>query len=176
MNPQEFVDAHEESVRPLMTDGALAWWGLNTTGGEEHAKRSREIQEQVGKIYANAESYGLLKGWDEAGDIADSTLARQIRLLHLDFAGSQQDEESIRRSAELGTKLTQLFTNFRPMVGGEAISQNDLREILTGSTDSDARREAWEASHAIGHEAREDILALVSLRNETARKLGYRDD
>ncbi|MEN8149301.1 MAG: M2 family metallopeptidase [Planctomycetota bacterium] len=179
MEPHEFVAAHEETVRPLMTEGALAWWGLNTTGEEEHAERSREIREQVGKIYANADDYGRLKAWDEAGEagerIGDATLARQIRLLHLDYAGSQQDEETIRREAELGTKLSQLFTNFRPEVGGEAISQNDLLKILTDGTDSGARREAWEASHAVGREARADILDLVALRNETATKLGYRD-
>jgi len=175
MDPQGFVSAHEEKVRPLMTEGALAWWGLNTTGEEEHAKRSQEIREQIGKIYANAEEYAELKAFDEGGVATDPALARQVRLLHLDYAGSQQDEESIRREAELGTKLTQLFTNFRPVIGGEAVAQNDLRKILTESTDNALRREAWEASHEIGRAAEEDLLALVDLRNGTAKKLGYRD-
>ena len=175
MGPGEFVSTHEEQVRPLMTDGALAWWGLNTTGEEEHAKRSQEIREKVGRIYANEGDYALLKAWDEAGGIDDANLARQIRLLHLDYAGSQKDEETIRREAELGTKLTQLFTNFRPVVGGEAVAQNELRKILTDSTDGAQRREAWEASHAIGAEAEDDILEIVALRNATATKLGYRD-
>jgi len=175
MDAPAFISAHEKQVRPLMIDGALAWWGLNTTGEEEHAKASQEIREKVGRIYANADDYARLKAWDDAGGMSDRNLARQIRLLRLDYAGSQKDEQTIRREAELGTKLTQLFTNFRPVVGGSAVAQNDLRKILTDSTDGALRREAWEASHAIGSEAEADILEIVALRNATATKLGYRD-
>jgi len=176
MDPQGFVTAHEEIVRPLFTEGALAWWGLNTTGEEAHAKRSQAIREKVGRIYADAGQYARLKAWDEGEEAGENAaLARQVRLLHLEYAGSQKDEETIRREAELTTRLTQTFTNFRPVIGGESVSQNDLRKILTESTDSAKRREAWEASHEIGVAAEEDILALVDLRNRTARGLGYRD-
>lgn len=175
MDPKSFVKAHEETVRPLMSEGGETWWGLNTTGEEKFAERSKEIDEEVGRIYANAEEYGLLKGWDESGEDMDEATARQVRLLHLAYAGSQKDEETIKREAELSTELSKTFTNFRPTVGGESISQNELREILTSGTDEAQRREAWEASHEIGEVAKDGILELVSLRNATATKLGYRD-
>ena len=41
------------------------------------------------------------------------------------------------------------------------------------STDQDLRRRAWEASKQVGREVEHDLLALVRLRNEGARSLGF---
>src|SRR5205085_7857553 len=65
--------------------------------------------------------------------------------------------------------------NFRAIVDGRALSDNELRDVLQRSNDVAERRAAWEAAKQVGPEAEPRLLELVRRRNEAARALGHRD-
>ncbi len=71
--------------------------------------------------------------------------------------------------------VEQAFNVFRPKLGGKEITDNDVRKILIESRDSAQRRAVWEASKKVGPVVVGDLLELVALRNQAARKLGFSD-
>ncbi len=175
MNPAEFVARHAEVVRPLFLAESQAWWGLNTTGKEEFSEQARDARERIARVYANGDEYRLVKDWDKRGAAREPLAARQIRLLRLAYEGARKDEETIRKEAELSTRLEEIFANHRPVVRGEPASRNEMVKVLRKSTDSALRREMWEASQAVGAEARPVLEELVALRNRTAKRLRHGD-
>ena len=83
------------------------------------------------------------------------------------------EKELLEQIAYQEASIALLYSNFRPQVHGQALSENKIREILKNETDVQTRKEVWEASKQIGKELAPSILKLVNLRNTTAKSLGY---
>jgi peptidyl-dipeptidase A len=65
------------------------------------------------------------------------------------------------------------FNVYRYDVNGKKRTDNDISKILVESHDSKERQAAWEARMTIGRAVLADLKAVVALRNEAARKLGF---
>ena len=76
---------------------------------------------------------------------------------------------------QLEVGIEETFNTFRATVGGEQVSDNTLDDLLLTSDDVAQRREAWEASQAVGAAVSESVLQLVRLRNREAQRLGFSD-
>ena len=171
---QQFIDEHVAKVKSLSKDLGIAYWDAAITGSEEHSKRRAELDAQLTRIYANPEEFARLRGWRAEG-IGDELLARQVDELYRAYLANQKDDETIDKMVALESQAELTYANYRGEFEGEGRSNNDLRRVLSDETDSDRCRAAWEASKAIGPEVCDTVLALVRLRNETARKAGYAD-
>jgi peptidyl-dipeptidase A len=55
------------------------------------------------------------------------------------------------------------------------LTDSEVRKVLTDSKDSDERKTVWEASKGVGPVVAPDLKALVQLRNQVARHLGFKD-
>ena len=64
---------------------------------------------------------------------------------------------------------------FRPELGGQRVSSNELDRVLLDETDEARRREAWQATRAIGGRVQDWVRSLVDLRNQQAQELGFSD-
>jgi peptidyl-dipeptidase A len=71
--------------------------------------------------------------------------------------------------------IEQAFNVFRAKVDGREMTNNDVQKVLKESKDAKQRRAVWEASKLVGATVEKDLKELVQLRNEAARKLGFRD-
>jgi peptidyl-dipeptidase A len=124
-------------------------------------------------LFAKPEPFDFLKRVAAAGPLADPLLQRQLDLLLQSYRARQLPPEMIERQVGLEKKLEASFTNYRAELDGERVSDNRIIEVLVGSEDAGLRRRAWEASKQVGAEVETDLLALVRLRNEGARRLGF---
>ncbi len=168
---QKFIDAHLAVVRPLHKESALAWWEHSLTGSEEAAARAADLTSRMMKVYANPEEYAQLRALQ--GDYDDPLLRRQHDMLLRGYQGAQMPPEYIDRLVKLEVQVEQEFNTYRAVVRGETLTENNVRETLRESSDSDYRREVWEASKAIGARVAEPVLEMVRLRNEVARQQGF---
>ena len=75
----------------------------------------------------------------------------------------------------LSNKAEKAFSVYRARVDGTELTDNEVRDVLRQSKDSTRRRAVWEASKRVGRAVDADLKQLVRLRNESARKLGFRD-
>jgi peptidyl-dipeptidase A len=173
---QDFITSFEERLAPVEKASSEAWWTLATTGTEEAKDELVRTGMVYNRLFANKNEYELVKGWYEGRhDLESLILRRQIEILYKTFAGRQGDEETLRRIEELEAEANAIYGNHRALVEGREASENELREILRSSDDSDLRREAWEASKSVGREVEGIVRELARLRNELACAEGFAD-
>ena len=107
--------------------------------------------------------------------MSDPLLARQIAVLYLEYLEKQVPPDLLKKISAKSNAMLRSFNTFRPKLDGKELTENDIRNILRDSHDSARRRAAWEASKKVGQAVVGDLKELVALRNEAARKLGFKN-
>jgi peptidyl-dipeptidase A len=170
---ENFIAAHVEKIKPLMKEMNLAAWRASISGNSEDYDRLRTLELEIRQIYSNAEEFAFLKGLKERGQVRDSKLARQLDRLYNGYLANQIEPPLLEKIVALDTKITRRFHTFRSTMEGKRVTLNDITKILTTETDSRKRELAWRSSNQAGKAVAGDLIRLVKLRNEAARKLGF---
>lgn len=168
-----FIDELVAEIEPLHRRHNEAVWLANVTGDPAHEQESARLDARIRTVFSRREPFEFLRATAAAGGVADPRLARQLMLLLHSHQANQNSPERIERMVQLEKKLESRFNNYRAELDGRRVGDNELREILHDSQDVALRRRAWEASKQIGAEVVDDLRALVRLRNESARDLGF---
>ena len=168
-----FVDRIVSEVEPLYLRHNEAVWQANVTGDPAHEQESARLDSEIRKIFSRTEPFRFLSLALEAGAVDDEALQRQIVLLHHTFRAHQIPPETIERMVKIEKGLESRFNNYRAELDGEKVTDNQLLDVLRLENDAARRRRAWEASKQIGGQVRDDLLALVGIRNGAARDLGF---
>lgn len=150
-----------------------ALWILETTGSSDAADLKAELDTELRMLFNEERVYKNLLNWEK--EKRDPILQRQLNVLIRTFKQNQIPEKLLKEIAIKEALLSQTYASFRPEVEGRKLSENEIRSILKQESDPARRKGAWEASKEIGEALAPQILALVRLRNEAARSLGYSD-
>ncbi|MGC8916100.1 MAG: M2 family metallopeptidase [Thermoanaerobaculum sp.] len=169
----KFLAHHEATVAPLEKDANLAWWEAATTGKEEAYKRQAELQTKLETMYTDPQAFAFLKELRTKGVVTDPKLKRQLEILYLKYLGRQLDPQLLAQIIAKATAAEQKFATFRGKVKGVEVTDNQIEEVLRSSRNRDERKAYWLASKQVGAALAPDVVALVKLRNEAARKLGF---
>ena len=168
-----FIDKHEAIIQPLSKEAAIAYWNASISGKDEDYAKMEALNVKLTGIYTNKEAFAELKEIKESGAVKDSLLLRQLDIIYSQFLGNQVDTSKLNRKIKMETEIEKKYSNFRAMVNGKAISDNEVEAILKTSTNSKELQAAWEAHKQIGPLVADDLKALVKLRNEIAKDLGF---
>jgi peptidyl-dipeptidase A len=170
---KEFITAHVEKIKPLEKQANLAWWDAAVTGDPKAYDRSSEMQLQIRRVYSDPKDFAFLKEMKQSGQVQDPLLARQLTVLYNTYLANQIEPELLQQIVELGTQIEKNFSTFRGAIDGKKVTDNEIKDILKDETDSGKREKAWLASKQVGAAVAADLVRLVKLRNEAARKLGF---
>ena len=173
MELDEFITAHVEKVKPMTKEVSLASWKAANTGKPEDYDKVSELTLKIRQVYSNPQEFSFLKEMKESGQVEEPILARQMDVLYNSYLESQIEPELLKKIVDLSTEIEKDFSTFRGTIDGEKVTSNDIKEILKTETDSNKRKKAWLASKQVGAKVADDIVRLVKLRNEAARKLGF---
>jgi peptidyl-dipeptidase A len=173
---RKFVATHEARLRPLEISANLAWWSANTTGKDEDFKRKEEAQNRIDAALADPAVFKELKELHEnKKQIDDPITARAIDVLYLTYLEKQVDPALLKQIVAKGNAVEKAFNVFRASVDGKEMADSEVRSILKTSKNSERRQAVWEASKKVGAVVEADLKELVKLRNEAARKLGFKN-
>jgi peptidyl-dipeptidase A len=171
---RKFIARHEAAIKPLEIEVGRRWWAANVSGKDEDYKLKEQSETRLELQLADPKTFVELKAIKEA-PLDDRLLARQIEVLYLQYLARQIDPELLKAILAKSNKIEQAFNVYRPKVGGKELSDNEVRRTLRTSKDSAERKAVWEASKGVGPVVEADLKELVRLRNEAAKKLGFRD-
>jgi peptidyl-dipeptidase A len=171
---RRFLRDHEATVRPLETAAARAWWDANVSGKDEDFRAKEEAQNRLDAALAEPEKFAELEALRRE-KLDDPILARQVDVLYRMYLEKQVDPELLRRITAKANAVEQAFNAFRATVDGHELTDSEVRRALKETKDPARRRAVWEASKRVGAAVEADLKALVRLRNEAARRLGYED-
>jgi peptidyl-dipeptidase A len=170
-----FIEKHVAKLEPLRKQEALAYWDAATTGARESYDRYSRLQIEIKKLYSSKDDFALLSSLREANKVKDPLLRRQLEFLYLSHLENQIDTTLMKDMVEGATAVEERFNTYRAEIDGKQVTNNDILVVLKESTDSEARRRAWEASKQIGQIVADQVIALAKKRNEAARTLGFSD-
>ncbi|MBW7989081.1 MAG: M2 family metallopeptidase [Planctomycetes bacterium] len=169
----EFITTHVEKIKPMAKEVSLASWDAAISGRPEDYDKVSELTLKVRQVYSNPQDFAFLKDAKESGQVTDAILARQLDVLYNSYLESQIAPELLKKIVDLDTKIEKNFSTFRSTIEGKKVTGNEIKEILKTDTDSGKRKQAWLASKQVSVEVADDIIQLVKLRNQAARKLGF---
>ena len=169
----EFITSHVEKIKPMSKEVSLASWEAAISGKPEDYDKVSELTLKVRQVYSNPQEFAFLKEAKDSGQVTDTVLARQLDVLYNNYLESQIEPGLLKKIVDLGTKIEKNFSTFRGTIEGDKVTGNEIKEILKTQTDSGKRKQAWLASKQVSVEVADDIIQLVKLRNEAARKLGF---
>ncbi|MGE0697305.1 MAG: M2 family metallopeptidase [Pirellulales bacterium] len=169
-----FVAKYEADIRPLEIATNIAWWKANTTGKDEDFAAKVETQNKLDEALARPEPFAELQAL-HAAQLNDAILARQIDVLYRTYLERQVDPDLLKRITSKANEIEQAFNVYRAQRDGKEITDSEARRVLKESKDSKERQAVWESSKGVGAKVAEDLRQLVLLRNEAARKLGFKD-
>ncbi len=173
-----FIKAHVAKLQPLEVRANLSWWDANTTGRDDDFKKKEEAQNKIDEALADKAAFDRVKGLKGAADkggLTDPLVARQVQLLYLQYLEKQVPPDLLKKMTAKANAVEQAFNVFRATVDGAEVADSKVRSTLKESTDSGLRQKVWEASKGVGAKVEADLAELVTLRNEAATRLGFKN-
>jgi peptidyl-dipeptidase A len=173
---RKFVQGHETRFRPLDVAGNLAWWNAQNSGKKEDFAKKEEAQNKIDEFLADPQAFKEVKDIREhRKDIDDKILARAIDVLYLQYLEKQLDTALLKKITAKSNAIEKAFNEYRAVVDGKQMTDNEIRAVLKGSKDSERLKAVWEGGKGVGPLIEKDLKELVKLRNEAAVKLGFKN-
>ncbi len=169
------VEAFTKKIRPLDIAANYAWWNANITGKDEHFQAKEEAQNRIDAVLSDPKDFAEVKAIKEAGKIDDKILSRAIDMIYLAYLEKQVDPELLKKMTALANAVEKKFSNFRATLDGKEMDDKAVRHVLKTSGSSAQRQAVYEASKEVGKVVEPELLQLVKLRNEAARKLKFKN-
>ena len=169
---RRFIAEHEKTVRPIEREASLAWWNANVSGRDEDFQAKEASQNRLDAALADRKRFERLKAIKES-PIQDPIVARQVAVLYLIYLEKQVDPELLRAISAKANAIEKEFNAYRADVNGRFMTDSEVRKVLKESRNSAERKAVWEGSKGVGRLVEADLKALVKLRNESAKKLGF---
>jgi len=170
---EKFITTHVEKVEPITTQANLVYWDASTTGKPEDYDKLSRLQLEISRIYNNPKEHAFIKGMKESGQVRDARLARQLDKLYYAYLRNQIEPELLEKLVDSDTKIQEKYNTFRGTIDGKKVTMSDIYTIMTTETDCRKRELAWRASKQVGDVIVDDLIRLVKLRNQAARKVGF---
>lgn len=168
-------NAYLAKFRPLFMRAAKAWWTANTTGSDAAYEEKKEAEKALVELHSDKDVFGKLRSLKADGLVNEPVLTRILDVMYRAYLPGQADPELQKRIINLENEVEQIFNTHRSEVDGKKLTENDVRKILSDSPDSVLAEKAWKGYMEVGAKVDSRLKTLVGLRNELARKLGFRN-
>lgn len=168
-----FADDLQAKLSGVYTKAALAYWDAAISGKEDDFNKAAEYEMQMTAMMSDKDDFKQLKEYKESGMIKDPIMQRELLYLYNGYLGNQIDTAKLNKMIKMQTEIGQKFQTYRAKVDNKEYTDNEIEDVLKTSTDLVMLEKVWEAHKEVGPVVADDIKALVKLRNEVAKELGF---
>ena len=169
----QMLDKYQVDLAELHVNITHAIWDARTTGDAEAFQRSAAARLASATYHSCKETYARIKYLRERAVGLDMVNARAADRMEMAFAQNQLPADLQRQMVEMSSEIERIFQTHRPTLDGVEYTNNDLLEMIAAETDTEKRKQIWLALKEIGSLVDDKIVALVRVRNEAARQLGF---
>ena len=176
---QAYLDSYAAEFQRLYYASSLAEWESNTrivAGDSSNSVRTKAANEAYARFVGSVANIERLRGFLAHKDRLTPLQVRQLEAML--YAAANQPAtvpDIVRRRIAAETEQTEKLYGYTFMVGGKAVTPNQIDSTLRNSTNMADRRAYWESSKAVGPTLKPGIMNLRNLRNQTVQALGYPD-
>jgi peptidyl-dipeptidase A len=170
----DFIKQFEAKFKPIYNESNELYFAASCNANKDNFAKLNDVQMKMNEILSNKEDFAKLKRIKGSGLIQDSTLKRELVILYNEYyLPNQVDTAKLNKMTVMQNQIEEKFSNFRAVVNGKELDDNAIEDILKNSKDSKKLEAAWLAHKKVGEVVQGDIIALVKLRNEVAKELGF---
>jgi len=166
---------YQKTFAELQTAANIAQWNAYVDGTDEAFTIAAEKSLAVSKYHSDSQKYQSLKALVDSAKNLTPLERRAVDKALLMFEQNQLPDELLEKMTNMSSEIEQVFQNFRGELDGKTYSNNELLDRLREGKNSDDRRKTWEALKQVGQEVAPKLIELAKVRNEAARKLGYKN-
>ncbi|NOU19638.1 MAG: peptidase M3 [Bacteroidales bacterium] len=170
---RDLITKLEAEIVPLSKEENITSWDASISGKDEDYQKSADAKIKITKLYSDTNLFAQLKEIKESGLVKDSILYRQMEILYPLFLQNQVNKDLLEKVINMESELEKKYSNFRADINGKKVSDNEIEGVLSSSINSKELEAAWKAHKMIGKEVSADVIAIVKLRNQIAKELGY---
>lgn len=167
-----------QSILPVIENkfrqcGQAAWL-LETTGSQDAASLQAALETETRTLLGDKARFLEAKQAKTAMQKASLEQKRMYSVWMNLCTPHCVDSALLRQIAETESKIRYTYANFRPELDGKRLSEDQIRDHLKNELQPNRRKQVWALSKEIGCKLAPNVLALVELRNESARSVGYK--
>ncbi|MHC4697976.1 MAG: M2 family metallopeptidase [Planctomycetota bacterium] len=174
----EFVDLHNaylERFKPLQRESARTWWEASITGSDEDFQRLKVAKAALVDLHGDRATFAKVTSLRKSGGLRNPVLKRQLEVMYYAFLPRQADPDLLKRIVATEADVEQIFNTHRSLVDRRPRTENDVRKTLARTTASSDAEKAWKGYMAVGGKTAPKLAELVSLRNQAARQIGFKN-
>jgi peptidyl-dipeptidase A len=172
---QIFLNEYEQAIEPIMTKHNQAQWDAYITGKDEFFKTSTKLSLQIDQIHQDSQNFHYLNELQKAEVLVNPILVRQLEILYSFYLSKQIDRDLNKQITEISSKIEKIYANFRTRIEDKIYSDNEVTKILQNEKNLELRELIWRAQKGLGDEVAPDLINLAKLRNQAAKKLGFKN-
>ena len=175
-NDEKFAELREKispEMKELNKNVAAAEWDFYTNSTDENLNKANEAQDKLNNFYDNKEIYAEIKKINDNGGVKEKHLQKQLRNLTSAFGDGIEFKEELKAMREKENEISQKINSYQMTIDGEKISKAQIQKVLETETDPVLRKKAADAKIASGDLIADDLVELVKMRNDFAKKKGY---
>ena len=174
-----FMDRYLRELAELDRRANLAQWKAANSGTKEDFDAAAEAALALKKFHSDPGGYAEVRRLLAASRSEPARFTehqrRSLELAELAYRANQLDPDHLARMVELSTEINRIFNTYRARIGERTFTNNELLDVLRDQRDSRRREEAWTALKQVGGAVAPKLLELARIRNEAARRLGFKD-
>ncbi|MDO5309654.1 MAG: M2 family metallopeptidase [Planctomycetia bacterium] len=171
----EFMQIYQSDYLRMYCEGSYTWWDSMILGTEESFEKAAAATLAMSNYHADPARYTRIKELRALATEATDVEKRAAYVAEREFEQSQIPPELNERLVSLSSEIEQIFQTQRAVYNGQEYTNNELLALLEKETDSQKRYEIWDALKQVGELVAPKMIELAKLRNEAARKLGYKN-
>ena len=167
-------NAIEEDISKLDKKEYEAEWNFSVNSTPENLKAVKRETKRTTNYYLNNDDiYRKLKKLKQAGNIHSKRLKQHLETLLGYFNISIKSGSALKEIAKKEKEINKKFNSYQRQINGRNVTEADINLILDTSTDESLREKAYYEKTGAGDVIAQDLIELIKLRNEFAKKQGY---
>jgi len=170
-----FLAKYQQEVAGIELKLADSYWKAANSGKEEDFNAYAASDLEMKTLHSDSARYAEIKDILTHGEELSPMSLRALVVAELAFKENQLPADILGKMAKAAAGIEQKFNNYRGKIDGKAYSDNELSEMLKSENNSGKRQKIWEALKQVGREVAPKLIELAGIRNEAAKKLGYKN-
>ena len=175
-NDDQFVELREKispEMKELNKTAAAAEWDFYTNSTQENLDKANSAQDKLNDFYDNKDIYAEIKKINDNGGVNEKHLQKQLRNLTSAFGDGIEYKEELKAMREKENEISQKLNSYQMTMDGDKVTKAQIQKIMETETDPNIRKKAADAKIASGDLIADDLVELVKMRNDFAKKKGF---
>ncbi|MBU1239740.1 M2 family metallopeptidase [Myxococcota bacterium] len=170
-----FLAKYNSEYAKLEKRETVSFWQASLTGKKEDYAANGVAKLDLKKFHSDPGKYKTIEKLLTHEKALKPLTIRSLHVALNAFKENQLSNEMLKKIIDLEKDIEQNFQSFRALYKKKKVTNNVLLDNLKKSTVSKERQEAWDALKAVGAVVGPKLVSLATVRNEAAKKLGFKN-